>query len=96
MGADRDDEISGRLGTPALAGKEDIAFNPINIRMLSTDTIVLHPQLIADLVKQLGRICSGAFIRQIRGRHNFAPNKVNALHIDFQVIHLEGAFTGAF
>ena len=52
--------------------------------------------LSLSLFSLFWRFCSGAFIRQIRGCHNFILNKYMALHHGFQIIHLEGAFTGIF
>ena len=72
------------------------AFNPVHVSLLGTDTVVLHPQLIAYLIEQLGRFCGGAFFRQIRVHHNFALNEFMVLHHRCQIIHLEGAFAGIF
>jgi hypothetical protein len=79
-----------------LAVEENIAFNPVHVSLFGANTIVLHAQLIAYLIKQPGRFCSGAFIRQIRGYHNFALNQFMALHHGCRIIHPEGAFAGAF
>jgi hypothetical protein len=80
----------------ALAVKDNIASNPVCISVFRANAIVLYAQLIANLVKQLGGICHGAFIGKIRVCHNFSSFKNGALQSASQIIHLEGAFTGIF
>jgi hypothetical protein len=79
-----------------LAMKQDIAFNPVNVGVFSADTVVFNPQLIAHLIKQLGRFSCGVFIRKIRVYHNSTSSKNKALQGRCQIVHLEGAFSGAF
>ena len=42
------------LSGGGLAVEVNITFNPVHIALLSSDSIVLHPHLIAYLIKQLG------------------------------------------
>jgi hypothetical protein len=46
----------------SLVMEVDIAFNPIHIALLGADRIVLHPQLVAHLVKQFWGLCHVVFI----------------------------------
>lgn len=61
-----------------------------------TNAVMFAPDLVADLIEQLGRFGNGAFIRQIRGRHNSALNKVHALHATRQITHLIKCFSQHF
>jgi len=49
----------------------------------------------AYLNKQHEILC-GVFVGKIRGRYIFSPNTNKALQEECQLIHLEGAFHGAF
>ncbi len=80
----------------ALAVIVNIASNPIRIGLLGSNTVMLHAQLIAHFVQQFGGICRGAFIGNFGVYHNFSARKNKALQIQFQFIHLEGAFQGIF
>ncbi len=80
----------------APAVKKDIAFNPVHVSMLGADAILFYAQLVAHLIQQVGGICRGAFIGKIRLYHNFISYKNGALQSMSRIIHLEGAFTGAF
>jgi hypothetical protein len=40
--------------------------------------------------------CCGVFIRKIRVYHNSTSSKNKALQGRCQIVHLEGAFSGAF
>lgn len=72
------------------------ALNPVNLGLFSADAVVFRPCCITDLIEQFGRFDRGAFIWEIRGCHNFTSNKNKALRNIYQVVHLEGAFEGAF
>jgi len=62
MGKESLDVARAQILGVALAVKVNIAFNPVQVGLFSANAIVLHAQLIAHLVKQLGRFCRGAFI----------------------------------
>ncbi len=52
-------------------------------------------RLGAYLIKQHEVLC-GVIVGKIRGRYIFTRNKYKALQTECQLIHLEGAFHGAF
>ena len=52
----------------------NITFNPVHMALLSSDSIVLHSQLIAYLIKQLGGCNHVVFIRKIRVCEIFTSN----------------------
>ena len=89
----------GRVYQPVsaeLAGKEDMAFNPVYADLFGVNAAELHAQFITHLVRQFGGVWCGAFIGKIRVCHNFNSFKNGALQRAAQIIHLEGAFAGAF
>ena len=89
----------GRVYQPVsaeLAGKEDMAFNPVQIGLFGANAVVFNAQLVTHLIQQFGGICRGAFIGKIRVCHNFNFFKNGTLQRAAQIIHLEGAFAGAF
>ena len=79
-----------------LAVKKNKALDSLQVLRFCMVTVMLDPDLDAGLVKQLGGLFSGAFIRQIRGCHIFILNQYTALRHCSQIGHLEGAFAGAF
>ncbi|KXS33291.1 MAG: hypothetical protein AWT59_0594 [Candidatus Gallionella acididurans] len=89
----------GRVYQPVsaeLAGKEDMAFNPVHADLFGVNAAELHAQFITHLVKQFWGVWRGAFIGKIRVCHNFTSFKNGALQIAVQIICLEGAFAGVF
>ena len=45
-----------------LAMEKNKAFNPIEISLLGSSRIVLHPQLVAYLIKEFRGLCHDVFI----------------------------------